>query len=190
PGSLRALATFVDGRDDVGAVSPRLASQQGAPQPTGAPFPTLASLLTSKLLRLTGRQQATSADIALSEPLPTDWVSATTMLCHRRAFDAAGGLDEALFLYYEDCDFCLRLRKKGRRSYVLPGARAVHHGGASFGGDQRSQLRAFRSSEDYYFRKHRPSWESRALRLLRPVYDWLGLRQKIHPTSASDSPGR
>jgi rhamnosyltransferase len=43
-----------------------------------------------------------------------------------RAFDAVGLFDEALFLYYVDDDFCLRLRRSGFRHYLCPEAVLLH----------------------------------------------------------------
>jgi GT2 family glycosyltransferase len=47
-------------------------------------------------------------------------------LYDRAAFEAVGGFDERIFLYYEDLDLALRLRAEGTRCVLSPGARAVH----------------------------------------------------------------
>lgn len=190
PGSLDALAAVMMERRDAGVVAPQLVSPQGSSQPSGGSFPTFSALVVQKFARLAGRQRLLPTDPVGSDPVLLDWVSATAMLCRRTAFDAVGGMDESLFLYYEDCDFCSRLQAKGWRSYLVPAARAVHESGASFGGDWRSRLAAFRSSEDRYFRKHRPRWESWALRLVRPIYDRFGLRRTLYHLSPSQIPDR
>jgi len=44
----------------------------------------------------------------------------------RDAFEAVGGFDERIFLYYEDVDLALRLRAEGARCALAPAALAVH----------------------------------------------------------------
>jgi GT2 family glycosyltransferase len=58
--------------------------------------------------------------------------AAAAMLIRREAFDAVGGLDEGFFpAWYEDVDFCLRLRAAGWEIYFAPRARFLHDGGYS-----------------------------------------------------------
>lgn len=47
-------------------------------------------------------------------------------LYDRAAFEAVGGFDERIFLYYEDVDLALRLRASGAGCVLSPRARAIH----------------------------------------------------------------
>jgi N-acetylglucosaminyl-diphospho-decaprenol L-rhamnosyltransferase len=47
-------------------------------------------------------------------------------LYRRAAWDAVGGFDERIFLYYEDLDLALRIAARGGRCGLAPDARALH----------------------------------------------------------------
>ena len=54
------------------------------------------------------------------------------LMFRREIWEKLGGLDEAFHpLWFEDVDFCLRLRQAGRRIRYVPGAVARHAGGHS-----------------------------------------------------------
>ena len=54
-------------------------------------------------------------------------------LYRREAFEAVGGFDERIFLYYEDLDLALRLGARGGRCRLAPEAWALHAYSASLG---------------------------------------------------------
>jgi GT2 family glycosyltransferase len=47
-------------------------------------------------------------------------------LYRREAWEAVGGFDERIFLYYEDLDLALRIAARGGRCALAPEARALH----------------------------------------------------------------
>src|SRR5262249_14765900 len=60
-------------------------------------------------------------------------LSGSPLLLRREAFDRTGGLDERLFLYFEDLEWCLRARSRGFEVLAVPQARVSHLGSASIG---------------------------------------------------------
>jgi GT2 family glycosyltransferase len=52
----------------------------------------------------------------------------------RVAFEQVGGLDESLFVYVEDVELSLRVRRAGFGVVFVPGARVRHKGSAASGG--------------------------------------------------------
>ncbi len=90
------------------------------------------------------------------------WYSAACVLVRRSAFEAVGGFDEEIFMYFEDVDLSRRLRRAGWRLGSVAGAMAYHvKGGSRPSG--RGEIE-YRRGQLYYYRKHRPGWENRYLR--------------------------
>jgi GT2 family glycosyltransferase len=63
-----------------------------------------------------------------------DRATGAAMAVSRDAIAAAGLLDEQLFAYAEDVDWCLRIRAAGFAVVFVPGAKVWHVGSASTGG--------------------------------------------------------
>lgn len=49
---------------------------------------------------------------------PVDWVSGCSMLLNLDLFNRVPQFDEHIFLYYEDAELCLRMRKLGFNTYI------------------------------------------------------------------------
>ena len=58
------------------------------------------------------------------------------MLIARAALEDVGLLDEGFFLYWEDTEFSIRLRKRGWRIAASPDSRVLHKVNASTGGNK------------------------------------------------------
>ena len=59
------------------------------------------------------------------------WVSGASMIARRGIVDNLGGFDEKFFLYGEEQDLCLRLRKAGWIVGYIPDATVIHWEGQS-----------------------------------------------------------
>jgi GT2 family glycosyltransferase len=62
-----------------------------------------------------------------------DFLSGAVWLCNMKHLRTVGFFDKNIFLYYEDDDLCLRVRKAGLGLVYVPQARAMHMMGASSG---------------------------------------------------------
>lgn len=58
-----------------------------------------------------------------------DWTSGSFMLARREALESAGYLDERFFIYSEEPDLCLRIKRAGWKVCHLPAMTIVHHAG-------------------------------------------------------------
>jgi GT2 family glycosyltransferase len=69
-------------------------------------------------------------------------VTAACLLCNRDDYWAVGGLDENDFpVNFNDVDFCLKLRKRGKRIVWTPDAQLLHAESASRGADRTPDRR-------------------------------------------------
>jgi N-acetylglucosaminyl-diphospho-decaprenol L-rhamnosyltransferase len=117
------------------------------------------------------------------------------MAVRRRIFAQLGGLDaERFFLYWEETDFCRRVRLAGGRVLFCPHLRCRHLGGASAAQAPRSRLWFWRGLYAYH-RKHRgPAYAALIWTLLIPgiAAEWLvltalhGARRGRDPKLRSD----
>jgi len=58
-----------------------------------------------------------------------DWTAGSFMLARREALVSSGILDERFFIYSEEPDLCLRMKRAGWRVLHMPGMSIIHHAG-------------------------------------------------------------
>jgi N-acetylglucosaminyl-diphospho-decaprenol L-rhamnosyltransferase len=80
-----------------------------------------------------------------SSATQVDWVTGAVLVARRTAVETVGFMDERYFLYWEDLDWCYRMRRTGWGVYRVPEARAIHRARREgvrrlFGRAQRAQL--------------------------------------------------
>jgi GT2 family glycosyltransferase len=135
-------------------------------------------------------------------PRNDDWFHSlygASMLIRRAAIDDAGLLDEGFFLYWEETEYCLRLRKKGWRLAAAPDSRILHKLGASTKGNSLIHDRYFTASGLRILQLHSPApalamFLSVSARLLRRLFSlrfshckiiWAGVQDYRQSISAS-----
>lgn len=130
PGFLDAAAAALQ-PPDVGAV--------GGPIMVGLDTPSLW-YAGGVICRLTGtvRQSHSRADAQTRREV--GFVPGTAIAVRADAWTEIGGFDDQYFLYNEDIDLCLRLRRLGRRLMFEPGMACLHDLGETTGSSRRSAL--------------------------------------------------
>lgn len=72
-----------------------------------------------------------------------DWVAGCALWFPRSALEALGGLDEELFAYHEEVDWCARAREGGWRVVYEPAAIVSHTGRGSGGSPASIRIRKY-----------------------------------------------
>lgn len=181
PGSLGALAGYLDAHPAVGLVGPRLLNPDGSPQSSRRRFPTWGTGLIEStplqpwLPRLGLLRRYYVLDRSDDEAQAVDWVAGACMLARRVALAQVRGFDPGYFMYSEELDLCRRLRATGWEIGYEPAARVVHYGGQS--SDQNIPARhiRFNQAKLRYFARWHGRGAAAALRLwLCALYAWQG----------------
>ena len=108
-----AALVQVAGLPGTGCAYPAQVDAQGRPQDSERELPTPWALWRRRIL---GRSEAR-----------VDWVNAACLVLPQPVWQSLGGFDEGYFMYCEDVDLCLRLRKGGWALLRAP-ARVIHAG--------------------------------------------------------------
>jgi GT2 family glycosyltransferase len=164
-GFFQTLLPFMEDNPRIGLAGPRILNADGSAQGSARSFPTPLTALfgrTSLLSRLFPRNPITRANILTAasdgvHPMEVDWVSGACMVVRRKAIDDAGYFDERFFMYWEDADWCQRMRQRGWKIVYFPRAEVMHRVGVSSGKRAMGSLFEFHKSAYRLFEKYNPS---------------------------------
>lgn len=99
------------------------------------------------------------------------WVAGTALFVRKDLFLEVGGIDEDIFMYFEDVDLCKRIRETGRKILYFPEMEILHKCGGSYGTEgKKRQKQNYYDSLVYYFKKHRPGLETSVVKTLRKSF--------------------
>ena len=157
-GTVEALLRALGEHED--AAAPRLLFPEGRLQHSVRTFPTPAVLLweATGLARLFPRSRVFGAYRMTwwdyNDEREVEQPMASLLLVRRRAWEQIGGFDEGFPLYFNDVDFCYRLREAGWKIVFVPQAQAVHYLGASTRQQRLQSLRESHRSLARFYAKH------------------------------------
>lgn len=125
PETLERLLAAVEEHPDIGVVGPRILHGESRPPRIWFDGGVVdAARWGATWHRHAGRPEAT---VPPTGPVDVDYVTGASMLVRRAVLDRVGLIPEHYFLYFEETEFCLRVREAGWRTMVDPRARMHHH---------------------------------------------------------------
>jgi GT2 family glycosyltransferase len=158
-GTLERMQNVLHAHPGAGALGFRQVDEQGDYQLTVGPAPSfvleLVRCYVQRRLDLGDHGLGKRIDRILGRTRRVPWVAGSVLLVTRAAFEAVGGFDESFFLYFEDLDFCLRLRATVGPVLYEPRVTVTHIRGASMKRTPELASRAYRKSQILYWSKHR-----------------------------------
>ena len=161
PGAIQTLVRGLASHPDAAIAGARLLGPTGFPELSwGAaitPWNETKQMVFSRLYLRKIRTIVRRMDRLSRQAREVDWVSGACMVIRRADLDAVGGLDERYFMYNEDVDLCVEMRKRGRKTVYVAGAELLHYRGKSAPKNPELERRRQLSHVAYY-EKHLPMW--------------------------------
>lgn len=162
PSCLENMVHFMDAHPEAGALGARTWSDPGKTLQWGDDKPLTPSMLLLELTflgRLLPNNRVFRKNwemdwniFSCRDACPVETVNGHCLLARREAVQDIGPMDERFFLYFEDVDWCLRIRKKGWKLYLLKDAEVVHYVGKSRMGEDHARI--FMAGLGPFLKKH------------------------------------
>lgn len=168
PTALAETTSYLKSHPTVGVVAPRLEDPEGNALVACGLRPRLSDAICRKLLLHLVIPFFRFRRVRPVESSEVDWVTGACMVGRREAFISVDGFDKAIFMYFEDLDLCLRLKKAGWSVRYHPEAVARHIGGHSSAQAFDCMLVASDRSYRYFTAKHFGMFSARMLSLMTP----------------------
>jgi N-acetylglucosaminyl-diphospho-decaprenol L-rhamnosyltransferase len=160
-GTFGELVQMLDARPEVGLVGVRQLRGDRTLSPTIRRFPSVTRAFSEALFSERWPIHPTWSGERVLDPEPyereveCDWTSGSFMFARREALLSAGLLDERFFIYSEEPDLCLRMKRAGWLVRHLPQMTIVHHAGK--GGVRPRMIAQDVFTRKQYARKHFPA---------------------------------
>jgi len=146
---------------NVGAVGAQILNPDKTIQPSIRRFPTFWSqiFILYKLHRLFPNLKTFknyfAKDFDSSKYQEVDQIMGAYIFTDKEVIEKIGKFDEKFYLWFEEVDFCKRIKDDGFKVFYSPNVVIIHHGAQSF--NQVLSLKKqkiFNKSMRYYFKKH------------------------------------
>lgn len=128
-GAIQKLFEFAQKHRKAGVIGARLLNSDGSIQKSAMPFPTLWRAIQEFWFGKKGVYSKYAPDTR--EPAIVEAVVGAAFLITPQAREKVEMMDERFWMYFEDLDYCRRVKKAGLKVYYLPTAEIVHYHGVS-----------------------------------------------------------
>jgi GT2 family glycosyltransferase len=160
PGCLQKMCDYMEQGPSVGLLGPKMLGPDGAVARSTMRFPTLWNSLCRALALdvLFKRSRIFGGflmrDFQHDEVRAVDVLNGWFWMARRNAVDEVGLLDEQLFMYGDDLDWCRRFHQAHWRVVFYAPAEAVHYGGGTTANSPIPFYIALQRANLQYWAKH------------------------------------
>jgi len=166
------MAEFMDRNPKVGVVGCRLLNPDGSWQPSCGYFPNLA---VAFLMLFAEHWLGSLVRFSPKKPKEVDWVMGAAMMIRPKVIEKAGLMDEGIFMYMDEVEWCWRIKKAGWKIMFWPGAEIVHFGGGSSPSGRKWPIVNIYRGLLYFYQKHKPGWQKEILKFMLKSKAWLAI---------------
>jgi len=170
PDAIRHMLASMCADERVGVLGPRI-MRGGEIEPSLLMAPRFRDALMflasgMRAFGTGGFSGRTAAGYPWDEGGEGDHVRGSCMMVRMAAVRDAGYLDECFFLYFEETEWCLRLRRAGWSVRIVPAAVVHHLGKASVRTEEQLPSIEYMRSAILFWRKEYGTWRARLLQAI------------------------
>ena len=192
PGNaVKEMADFLEGNSGAGIAGCMLLNEDGTYQKSSGKVRSVLNEWRERRVQVgleRGARAAWQCEVGFAGRVRSvDWVSGAFLMIRRSVADRIGPLEERMFLYFEDIDWCTRARTAGWQVLYNPHVRVIHLGGRSTSRNRlRSRLEYRRSQLLFYRTYHGSGPDTQLLRLyflVQALAEGAAARTPVRPGS-------
>lgn len=167
--SIDLIVEFMDKDSRAGVVGPKLLNTNRTIQESHHRFPSpnqefMENTFLDNLLYPFIKWRRSKSSLVYNGAFEVDWVTGACLAIRREVVDDVGMFDDNFFLYYEEVDFCYRVKQMGWKVFFLLSAKIIHYGGQSTKRDLSLSLWEAYKSKYYFLKKCYPVEEVVSIR--------------------------
>jgi hypothetical protein len=135
--TLNKLVDFMESNPDIALCGPRILNRDKTLQASVRNFPSWrGAFYRYTILKYLGLfkshfEKWHNRGFDYDKQADIEQLIGAAMIIRKETFERVGRFDERYFMYYEEVDFCKRLKDRGLRVVYYPDSRLIHLGGKS-----------------------------------------------------------
>lgn len=173
--SLAKLTEYANCQENLGALAPQLLNTDKSNQQSVGFFPNLPQIffwmtfIDDLPFGQNLKPYHVDHDSFYKKNQNVDWITGAALLIPKNVISKAGPLDEKIFMYGEDVEWCWRIKKAGFNIVYTPIIKIIHIGRGSSG---KISTKAFVGEFEglkYFYKKHRSNISLQIMRILLKI---------------------